>query len=127
MTRFKNAFGRGARPLSFVGVGRAEMRGVLDQLLAAAAPAAVVVMHSNEFVRTEMLSDGRLPEARQLVRRRYESFCAYLAQHPQRYSTCFVDERVQVCGPHSAIAPLAVSRTLDTAVRLGEQVLSRWL
>ncbi|MGB5103830.1 MAG: hypothetical protein WBO04_11005 [Steroidobacteraceae bacterium] len=92
VTRFDDGITRGGRPLSLVGISSAEMRHVLESLERAGEPTAVVVMHSNEFVKTERLWADRPLEPRRLVASRFEKLCRFLAERSERFPTRFITD-----------------------------------
>lgn len=126
MTRFSDGITRGGRSLSLVGVSFAEMRHALERLYCEGLPEAVIVMHSNEFVKTERLWRARAPEPRRTIRRRFERLCCFLADHKDRYTTRFIANHGVPVAADLALGPPIKGSLLRTQVRLVEQLISRW-
>ncbi len=126
VTRFDDGVSKCGRPLSLVGVSTSEMRRVLEQCHAARRETVVIVLHSNEFSRTERLWEDREIMPRRLVARRFEWLCGFLATESRRFRTRCLSE---VIGRRVATKPrgnLPTSTRMLTAARMGEQLLSRW-
>jgi len=126
LTRFDDRISAFGRPLSPVGTSWAEMRFVLDACHAARRRSVVLVLHSNEFVKTEMLWKGKQPTPRRLVVRRFEKLCRYLAGNRDRFrcvplpaaADCPVDNRANDAMPRSNL--------IRTGLRVLGQAASRW-
>lgn len=125
VTRFDDGRTVNGRPLSVVGVSVAEMKHVLGSLQRDAAPCAVVVLHSNEFVRTENLQVNRPLEPRQWVAGRFEKLCGFLSEHSHLMPTHFVADVAAEEGRATA-RDLVRTGPARTAARLVGQAISRW-
>ena len=86
----------------------------------------VLVMHSNEFVKTERLWQGKTPTPRRIAVRRFERLCDYLHANRDRFET--VGLPVQILAvPRAGVCPsLPKSWIGRTAARYAAQALSRW-
>ena len=124
LTRFDDGRTAHGRPLSVVGVSIAEATHVLDSLQRAAAPCATLVLHSNEFVRTENLWAGRPLAPRRWIARRFERLCSFLSQHSSRMPTLFVAD-VAVPEQSARVPALVRSGLARTFPRLLGQAISR--
>jgi hypothetical protein len=123
VTRFDDRLSSAGRPLSFVGVSSSEMAHVLTSALAADRSSLVVVLHGNEFVRTERLRTGRSPTPRRLAIRRFANFCRLLDGNPGRFTSKGVHECVASPDTGEALCTSSLARTIG---RLAEQAASRW-
>ena len=124
LTRFDDGRTAHGRPLSVVGVSIAEATHVLDSLQRAAAPCATLVLHSNEFVRTENLWAGRPLAPRRWIARRFERLCSFLSQHSSQMPTLFVAD-VAVPEQSARVPALVRSGLARTFPRLLGQAISR--
>jgi hypothetical protein len=125
VTRFDDGRTVNGRPLSVVGVSVAEMKHVLGSLQRDAAPCAVVVLHSNEFARTENLKVNRPLEPRKWVAGRFEKLCGFLSEHPHLMPTHFVAD-VGAADARKTARGLVRTGAARTVARLVGQAISRW-
>jgi hypothetical protein len=124
VTRFDDGRTAHGRPLSVVGVSVAEATHVLESLQRVAAPCATVVLHSNEFVRTENLWASRPVAPRRWIARRFERLCSFLSQNSSRMPTHFVADVTALEQPAS-VQSLVRSGLTRTLPRLLGQAISR--
>jgi peptidoglycan/xylan/chitin deacetylase (PgdA/CDA1 family) len=87
VTRFDDGVSPLGRPLSLVGVSAEEMEFVLESCYAAQRQCATIVLHSDEFTRTDRLWKGREPTTRHLVSRRFKRLCGFLQSNNARFET----------------------------------------
>jgi hypothetical protein len=125
MTRFNDGRTTHGRPLSVVGVSIAESTHVLDSLQRTDSRCAALVLHSNEFVRTENLWNGSPVVPRRWIVRRFEKLCAFLAANSQRMPTQFVAD-VKVLDPPAMRNGLVRSGLARSLGRMVGQAVSRW-
>jgi hypothetical protein len=126
VTRFDDHRTPGGKPLSVIGVSFRELTHVLETLQRCGAPSAVLVLHGNEFVRTENLLRRRDLKSRRLVVSRFERLCRWLADHADRYTTRAIADHLVNDGAAIKGGVVVSSRRMLTHARLVEQVLSRW-
>lgn len=126
VTRFDDHRTLGGKPLSVVGVSFRELTHVLEELQRCDASSAVLVLHGNEFVRTENLSKRRKLKPRRLVVGRFERLCRWLAERSDRYTTRAIADHVVSGGGASQDGGVVSGRRVLTLARLAEQALSRW-
>ena len=125
VTRFDDGYTAGGRPLSLVGVSFPETRHVLESLRRRAAGSAVIVLHSNEFVKIERLAATGTITPRRVAINRYAHLCSYLASNAGHMPTHFVADHDTAVGPRPA--RLVSSGPHRTAARMLGQVTSRFL
>lgn len=127
LTMLDDRVARRGRPLSMVGLTWSELRFALNACETGGRRNVVVVLHSNEFVRTERLWKNEPIVQRRMVTRRFERFCRYLERNRHRFDTRHVGTDAAGEDLHEGGGTLPRSNIVRTAVRLGSQVLSRWL
>ena len=126
VTRFDDRISRGGRPLSPIGTSWAEMRFALDACHAAGRRSLVMVLHSNEFVKTEMLWKGKQPTPRRLVVRRFEKLCRYLAENRDRFRCVPLPASIDCPLDGRANDAMPRSNLIRTGLRVMGQAASRW-
>lgn len=127
VTRFNDGYTAGGRPLSLVGVSFSEARHVLESLRRRDAGAAVIVLHSNEFVKIERLAATGTIAPRRTVVNRFARLCAYLASNAGHMPTHFVADHDSAAAQRLEPMRLVASGPHRTAARLLGQFTSRFL
>lgn len=125
VTRFHDGATSGGRPLSVIGTTWPEIRHVFEDCLAQGRSSVVLVMHSNEFTRTERLWTRRPVTPRRVVSRRFQQMCEYLARNAGAMQTRHMSAEAMQVAP-SAPAVLPKSTAWRTGVRMVSQFASRW-
>ena len=116
----------GGRVVSFVGNSAAEIEFLLQACLRAERRSVVLVLHSNEFVKTERLWQQRPLAPRRMVVRRFERVCRLLGTERGRMPTDFVTAAIDLVGESSAAGFVPRSHLRRTLARNVEQLISRW-
>jgi hypothetical protein len=114
------------RPLSVTGTSWSEMRFALESCHEAGRQSIVLVLHSNEFVKTERLWKGRPLTPRWIVVRRFESLCDYLQANRDRFATVALPGQIAPCPKAGLGQALPRSWIGRTTARYMSQALSRW-
>lgn len=127
VTRFDDGVSRHGRSLSLVGTSSAEMEFVLNECHRSRQPFATIVLHNNEFARTERMASGRHATRRRLVARRFERLCEFLRANRARFSTVPIMDTLEASIPSARVpAGMPVSSLHRTAGRWLGQLVSRW-
>lgn len=126
LSRFRDALTRGGKPLSCVGVSAQEIEFVLNDAWQSGRTAAVIVLHSNEFVRTERLWADRTPDVRRVIVRRFERLCRFLEKERPRFVTKGVHECLARSDTDRSPEVIPESSIVRTIPRLAGQIVSRW-
>lgn len=126
LSRFDDRVATMGRSLSVTGTTWSEMRFALESCYKAGRESFVLVMHSNEFTRTERLRRGRAPTPRRTAVRRFERLCNYLHVHRERFATVALPERAVPRRELGGSTQLPKSSLGRTAARFVSQAVSRW-
>jgi hypothetical protein len=126
VTHFLDHSAFGMRPLQVCACSFTELRQVLDSAFDAGWFAAVIVLHSFEFVRVQRLRTGKPVTPQRLLARRFEALCAHLEANADRFETSkFADIDPAHIPVVDCESPLRSTRT-RTALRYAEQLASRF-
>ena len=126
LSRLDDRVASAGRALSVTGTSWAEMKFALESCCSVGRETVVLVMHSNEFTKTERLRKGRAPTPRRLAIRRFRRLCDYLNANRDRFVTVALPERVSPTRDFSSDPPLPRSSLSRTAARFLSQAVSRW-
>ena len=103
------------------------MEFVLNECHRSRQPFATIVLHNNEFARTERMASGRHATRRRLVARRFERLCEFLRANRARFSTVPIMDTLEASIPNGQVpAGMPVSSLHRTAGRWLGQLVSRW-
>ena len=116
----------GGRAVSFVGNSAAEIEFLLRACHQVGRRSVVLVLHSNEFVKTERLWQQRSVAPRRVVVRRFEHICRWLETERERLQTGFVTAAVGMEGESAVAGFVPRSHLPRTLARNVEQLISRW-
>lgn len=125
VTRYNDGTTSGGRPLSVIGSSWPEIRFVLQEGCARGRRNCVLVMHSNEFTRTERLWAGKPASPRRLVAGRFRRMCEFLANNSSSMRTQHMTTGT-VIDPEAAADHLPWSPPWRTGFRVVSQIASRW-
>lgn len=126
LSRLDDRVARWGRPLSVTGTSWSEMRFALESCHEAGRQNFVLVMHSNEFVKTERLWKGRPPTPRRIAVRRFERLCDYLQANRDRFATVALPGQIASGTKTGAGVAMPRSWIGRTTARYVSQALSRW-
>jgi len=126
VTRIDDRVTQRGRPLSVTGTSWSEMHFALRACMRSGRENFVLVMHSNEFVKTERLWHQRPVVPRRMAIGRFERLCGFLEANRDRLTTRTLAPHELPRLPDDASPALARSSILRTAARMGGQFLSRW-
>ena len=125
VTRFHDGTTPGGRPLTVIGSTWSEIRFVLEACRASGRKSVVLVMHSNEFTRTERLWTSKPVTPRKVVAGRFAKLCEYLARNSPGIQTRHMTPD-GVPTSSTAAGTLPTSTALRTGFRMISQFASRW-
>lgn len=114
---FRDGLGR-LKPAQVSGCGYSELSSVLWKAKALGHKNFVIVSHNFELLE----SGSAIPD--EIVVRRFENLCAFLAEHRREFATCTFSECEQV-EPAPARVKLPQAPLRATAIRLAEQIRRR--
>lgn len=114
------------RVISLVGSSAAEIKFMATECLAAGRRDVVLVLHSNEFVKTERLWQPGPVTPRRLVSKRFDEVSRFFGARRDVMPTCFVTDALPGESPNAASTYIPHSHLGRTILRQVGQVVSRW-
>ena len=115
------------RVVSLVGNSASEIEFMLDECLTAGRKDVVLVLHSNEFVKTERLWRSLPVTPRRIASRRFEVVCSFLGARQDSMPTRLVTDAIASPTRAAAVADFMPRSHLGrTLLRKAGQLVARW-
>ena len=115
------------RVVSLVGNSASEIEFMLDECLTAGRKDVVLVLHSNEFVKTERLWRSLPVTPRRIASRRFEVVCSFLGARQDSMPTRLVTDATASTSRDTTVADFIPRSHLGrTLLRKAGQVAARW-